>query len=74
LSQDGTLLLYPVACMIASNCSSLPSANLAPRWVTSFTAPTTWPSTHHVFRISDSSSTEMHFQDETFFRNVCVRE
>jgi hypothetical protein len=43
-SQEGTLLLYPVASIIASNCSSLPSANLTPRWVTSFTAPTTWRS------------------------------
>jgi hypothetical protein len=51
-SQDGTLLLYPVASIMASNCSSLPSANLTPLRVTSFTAPTTWRScfasaTHH---------------------------
>ena len=74
MSQDGTLLLYPVACIIASNCSSLPSANLTPRWVTSFTAPTTWPSIHHVFRISQDEAFAFFFRVEIKLRNVCVSE
>jgi hypothetical protein len=41
LSQEGTLLLYPVASIMESNRSSVPSINLAPVSVISFIAPTT---------------------------------